>query len=348
VIIGAAQRENRVRRAEDGGLEGTGVGSDDHDGAPACGVEGDPASLWPGGRVGSRVDAAPQRQHVQRHLHGVTQRRPPALAEHDASGDRAGRRRRDGGDRGARRACGRVDPAGRVVACAACGCSALGCPDRDRGHLVAGDRAGLVGADHRGGAEGLDRLQPADQRLLSGHGVGRAGQRERDGGQQALGHQGDGHPDGEHQALGEAHPEPERTTEEHGADGQGDDRDDPHDLPESHGQRAGRVVGAPSNGRDAGEPGGSPGGDDDRVGLTLGDEGARADRRPAAGPDGHALPGQHRLVHGASPSTRSRRRSAQMRSPATRSTTSLRTSSAAGTVSRVPSRRTVARTGSGS
>ena len=50
----------------------------------------------------------------------------------------------------------------------------------------------------------------------------------------------------------------------------------------------------------------------------------------------------------ARPSTRSRRRSAQMRSPAVRSTTSPRTSSAAATTCRAPSRRTVARNGSSS
>ncbi len=203
--VRAAQREHGVRCAEDGGLERTAAVADDHQGAPARGVEGDPAPLRPGDLVGGRVEPAAQRQHVQRDLHRVAQRRPPALALHDAARRRVRAAVLASARDGAPPRSVRVDPAGRVVAGAAGHGGAGGRPDRDRGHLVAGDRAGLVGADHGGRAEGLDRLQPADQGVLAGHGVRGPGQRERDGGQQALGHQGDGDPDGEHEALGEGH-----------------------------------------------------------------------------------------------------------------------------------------------
>ena len=38
-------------------------------------------------------------------------------------------------------------------------------PHLDHRHLVPGERARLVGADERGGAERLDRIEPADERL---------------------------------------------------------------------------------------------------------------------------------------------------------------------------------------
>ncbi|HEU4397626.1 MAG TPA: HAD-IC family P-type ATPase, partial [Actinomycetota bacterium] len=71
------------------------------------------------------------------------------------------------------------DRSGRVVADPREAIAAPGDGDRAGGHLVGGHRAGLVGADHRGGAERLDRFQVADQRSPVGH-AGRAhGQRQR-------------------------------------------------------------------------------------------------------------------------------------------------------------------------
>ena len=40
------------------------------------------------------------------------------------------------------------------------------------GHSVLSERAGLVGADHSGGAEGLNRLEVLDHDRLGGHALG--------------------------------------------------------------------------------------------------------------------------------------------------------------------------------
>ena len=60
-----------------------------------------------------------------------------------------------------------------------------GRPGLDDGHLVAGEGPGLVGADERRRAEGLDRLEPPDEHAAaSAMRCGPDGQGERDGGQQ--------------------------------------------------------------------------------------------------------------------------------------------------------------------
>ena len=71
----------------------------------------------------------------------------------------------------------------------------------DDGHLVAGQRAGLVGADERGRAERLDRLQAPDQGVARGQPLGAEGQRQGDGRQQALGDERDRDADGEQEAV---------------------------------------------------------------------------------------------------------------------------------------------------
>ena len=37
------------------------------------------------------------------------------------------------------------------------------------GHLIAGERAGLIGADHRRGSERFHRMQLLDDRIVHGH-----------------------------------------------------------------------------------------------------------------------------------------------------------------------------------
>lgn len=56
-------------------------------------------------------------------------------------------------------------------------------------HPVLGDRSRLVAADDSRGTQRFDRLQPPDQRPLAGHPLRADRQRQRDGGQQTLGHQ---------------------------------------------------------------------------------------------------------------------------------------------------------------
>ena len=63
-------------------------------------------------------------------------------------------------------------------------------------------RARLVGADERGGTQGLDRLQMPHQRMPAGHPLRTHRQRQRDSRQQAARHDGDRHPDREQEPVG--------------------------------------------------------------------------------------------------------------------------------------------------
>ncbi len=60
------------------------------------------------------------------------------------------------------------------------------------GHLVLGQGAGLVGADHRGAAQGLDRREFADQRVAGDHAVHAQGQGDGDDRGQAFRYGGHG------------------------------------------------------------------------------------------------------------------------------------------------------------
>ena len=64
--------------------------------------------------------------------------------------------------------------------------------DALRRHLVAGERAGLVGADDRRGSQGLDRRQPAHDRVAGRHALHADGKRDRDDRRQSFGYDADG------------------------------------------------------------------------------------------------------------------------------------------------------------
>ena len=71
----------------------------------------------------------------------------------------------------------------------------------DDGHLVLGERTGLVRAYDLGAAEGLDGGQAADYSVAPGH-VGDAyREHDRDDGREPLGYGGDGQRDGDHEAV---------------------------------------------------------------------------------------------------------------------------------------------------
>ena len=93
-------------------------------------------------------------------------------------------------------------------------------------HAVLGQRAGLVGADHRGRAERLDRAESLDERALRERGRGR--RRPSASvivGQQTLGHVGDQQADGEHGRGRERQARGERAErQERDADGERDER----------------------------------------------------------------------------------------------------------------------------
>ena len=76
----------------------------------------------------------------------------------------------------------------------------LGRPDALHGHLVLGQRPGLVRADHGRLAERLDRRQPPHERVAPRHPLRRERERERHGRQQPLGDVRDRHADREHEA----------------------------------------------------------------------------------------------------------------------------------------------------
>jgi len=68
-------------------------------------------------------------------------------------------------------------------------------------HGVLGQRAGLVGADHRRAAQRLDRRQVADDGAASRHAGDADGQRDGDGGRQAFRNGADGERDGGHEHV---------------------------------------------------------------------------------------------------------------------------------------------------
>ncbi len=58
-------------------------------------------------------------------------------------------------------------------------------------HEILRKRAGLIAADHGGAPEGFDRRQVFHERVALGHALHAHRQRQRHGGEQALGHIGD-------------------------------------------------------------------------------------------------------------------------------------------------------------
>ena len=181
-------------------------------------------------------------------------------------------------------------------------------PELRDGHLVAGERAGLVGVDDRRRAEGLDRGQAAHDGAPARHAPDADGQGDRDDRRQALGDRGDRQRDGgEHGVChGKAAKQAQRE-EEHGHD---DDcsRQPPAEDRDLARQRRLGLRGLPEQRGDPPELGAVAGGDDDGRPDAVGGERAAVDHAgPVAefrsvldrlGPllRGHGFPGQGRLV----------------------------------------------------
>ena len=70
-------------------------------------------------------------------------------------------------------------------------------------HAVLRERAGFVGTNHRGAAQGFDRRQMPHQRIAPRHALGCHGQRQRHGRQQPFGHVGDDDANGKQQIAPE-------------------------------------------------------------------------------------------------------------------------------------------------
>ena len=108
-------------------------------------------------------------------------------------------------------------------------------------HAVAGQGAGLVGADDVHGAEGLDDLQVADQHAQGKHTLGGQGQGDGHLGQQALGHVGHHDADHEYDGLDPGVAVEEGQNEESDAQREGHDShnvDQAVDLVRHQGRRA--------------------------------------------------------------------------------------------------------------
>ena len=91
-----------------------------------------------------------------------------------------------------------------------------------RGHLVLGQGARLVGADHRHGPQALHRLEVLHDGGLPGHLLGAQGQDDGDDGAQGLWNGGYGQGHSEHQGVQNGHLPVEGEAEDQGADHQDD------------------------------------------------------------------------------------------------------------------------------
>ena len=268
-----------------------------HHGHPSPpGIEREPGliDVAPSQRVS--VDPDPAREDVQRSLHGVAMRHPrPVDLEHVAV--RAAHRRFGQARHGWMAARWLDVQVGiRCVPRLGDGHPSLRQPGLHDRHLVPGQRAGLVGADDRRRAEGLDRLQIPDEDVALRHLLGTPREGQRDGRQQGLGDEGDGDPDGEDEPLRGRVPEQEGDPEERRADAEGDGGDQPDDAPELSGQRRDRLRSGGAEQRQLGEPCPTTGGVDQGQALSLDHE--RAGEHGLARLDARriALAGEHGRV----------------------------------------------------
>ena len=251
-------------------------------------------------------DAPLERRHHERALGGISHHLPggsgaagPHLgvvaAGRDLEQPREVGLRGDARGCGVRRVRGRVDPdelplgriarAGHVPA-------ATGRHHLPNGHLVAGQRAGLVRADHRDAAQGLDARQPAHQRVPGHHPLQADRQDHRNHGRQPLGdrrHRQADRPQ-EHlreRAVGPHRPEPamlpDLEPKNHRHNRQGDDDQDPAEFRQSSLQRGGLGRGGLEQAGDPAQFALHPGGHDHRRRVAGGHDGSGVDhRRPVA------------------------------------------------------------------
>ncbi len=231
----AALRQQHLRRALDEDAQVVGVFAVDMDRGVtlALGGEGDfgetrkPLQL-------AGVDAELARGDDQRAFGGVALHHPPALALHQRRviGERCGSQQfRDGV--AMRRAFVDLLAFDREVALGDVAAAAdvdqrVGGGDGAQRHLVAGQRAGLVRADHGCGAERLDRRQLADDGVGRRHPPHAEAQPHGDDGGQRLGDRGDGErhrkqEQAEHDIERERGGAEQAGREHHGADSEHDD-----------------------------------------------------------------------------------------------------------------------------
>ena len=149
-------------------------------------------------------------------------------------------------------------------------------PDR---HLASGEGAGLVGADDRRRAEGLDRGELLDDGVVRGHPLHAQGQHDRQDRRQPLGHRRDGQGDAEQQGgdhvVGAVHPEHRKHGEHHhGRDHHHRDAEHPADERDLPLQRRRVLPGAVQQVGDLAHLGGHAGAGHHRPAHALRDGGA--------------------------------------------------------------------------
>ncbi len=185
----------------------------------------------------------------------------------------------------------------------------IGGADRADRHLVAGERAGLVGADHRHRSQRLHRRQSPDDGVAPRHPLDADGERDRHHRRQAFGDRGDDEADHRHEGVGQ------RIGADEHREGEADHRDRENRRGELPGeavhlpdQRRGHGFDRAEEAADVAELGGLAGGDHHTGGLPRHDQGARIGHRRAVAEhrlrrhrmhtlvDRHRLAGQRRLL----------------------------------------------------
>jgi hypothetical protein len=175
-------------------------------------------------------------------------------------------------------------------------------PQRGRRHLVAGERAGLVGADDRGRAQRLHRGQAAHHHLAPGHPLHADGQGDRHRHRQPLGDEADHLADRQHDDGPQR--QPARQAERHHQHEHAGrpDHDVAAKLVDPSLQRRRRLHRRPGQRGDPPELGPSPGRHHHRAGPSAGEVGPREQQRAplrqhrVGGDRGRRLVDRHRLA----------------------------------------------------
>ena len=316
----AALRQQHLRRALDEDAQVVGIFAVDMDRGVtlALGRERDFGDARKPLQLGG-VDAELARGDDQRAFGRVALHHPPALALHQRRvvGERCGPQQfRDGvAVRRAlvdRLALDREVALGDVAAAADVD-QRVGGGDGAHRHLVAGQRAGLVRADHGGGAEGFDRRQLADDGVGRRHPPHAEAQAHGDDGGQRLGDRGDGErhreqEQPEHDVERERGGAEQAGREHHGADSEHDDAEPLAGAVEFLLQRRRLLLGRLQQACDAADFGRHAGGDHHGAAAAVGGDRA-GEQHVAAVAEAdvafdrlellrhrHALAGQRRLV----------------------------------------------------
>ncbi len=165
-------------------------------------------------------------------------------------------------------------------------------------HFVAGEGAGLVGADHGDRAQRLDRRQAADHRVARGHALHADGQRDRHDGRQPLGNRRHHQPHGGHEHLGHRQATHQRAKGKQGCSHHHHgERDPARQLAHVADQRRGHLLHRFEQAADAPHFGGAGGGHHHPARLALGDQGAGVAHAQAVAQRGVGRHRRQRLLH---------------------------------------------------